>query len=259
MVDFFQYYVSFSEEERKTLSLIKSMKGGELFRSKDRSTVHYLHPKLEYGLSYPSEHEEYLLEWGSLDLKLSASQKKLIEGIESIHENIIPVFCRFNDGVESHYCLLKLDHGPPDGRMLKKISKTPDWYYLNQVEEMKTSGQVLPADVLREMKRMKKKSKKVIEKIGKLKGNLLENPEYYKLLENTQTVIRDGDHKLYKFSDPELFIYQSYINMTSITLINEPSQNEIESAQQLSPNRTDYERGRNYQPPVKNISVLTDF
>lgn len=236
---------------------VDEFKGGKLYQNPEDNRLWFVTKNERSVHIYSASHLDYITEWGNLDLKLDKTVSGWLKETETIHDNRFPARCIFKDGTSSDYCFIVISDSPPDARVFDRNPKSPEWLYLNQVTEIHPSPKALPGAIIREMKKMKKKSDSVVKKISKLKGNLLDNPKYPGMIENTEVVVKDNKGNYYKFSDPESFVYENYIDPLVLQVVNSPSEEEIEKATQLSPDRNEYER-KDYHPPVNNLVIYAD-
>jgi hypothetical protein len=242
---------STTSEEKATMELVTTLKGGQLL--KRNKTLYFTRPSENTGNSYDISLLDFLLEWGNTPLLLTPEQRAVVKA--SGDKNFIPLRCEFRNGRTYDYCVLLFSNLPPQAEWF--LNKQPEWHYLTEVVSMELSPQAVPLAVVDEVGKVEKHNKRILNKIMKLKGNLLENPEYDKIRSQTKVaVFQDKSGHLFKFSQQEKFIYSSTIDAQTLTVVKNPTHQQAESARELA--LIDYNERGNIKPPFPTVYVLAD-
>jgi hypothetical protein len=242
---------SLTSNEKATMELVATLKGGQLL--KRNKTLYFTRPSENTGNSYDISLIDFLLEWGNTSLQLTSEQRAVVKASGS--KNYIPLRCEFKNGKTYDYCELIFSSLPPPAEWF--LNKQPKWYYLTEVVNMELSTQAVPQAVVDEVGKVEKHNKKVLNKILKLKGNLLENPEYDKIRSQSKVaVFKDKNGHLFKFSHQEKFVYSSTIDAQTLTVVKNPTQQQAESAKELA--LIDYNERGNVKPSFPTVYILAD-
>jgi hypothetical protein len=238
-------------EEKKSMELMGNFKGGQLL--KRNKTLYFTRPSEDTGNSYDISLLDFLLEWGNTPFQLTPKQQAVVKASGS--KDYIPLRCEFKNGKTYDYCELVFSNLPPPAEWF--LNKQPEWHYLTEVVNMELSTQAVPLDVVDEVGQVEKHNKRILNKIMKLKGNLLENPEYDKIRSQTKVaVFKDKSGQLFKFSHQEKFVYSSSIDVQTLTVVKNPTQQQAESARELA--LIDYNERGNVKPPFPTVYILAD-
>jgi hypothetical protein len=237
-------------EEKSTLELVGRFKGGELL--KRNKTLYFLPSSTLAANVYDISLLDFLLDWGNTPLQLTAEQLTVAKA--ATIKSSTPLRCEFENGKASDYCELQLSTFPPPAEWF--VNKSPEWHYVNEVTKMEVSPQAVPKSVLEEISRMEKHNKMILDQILKLKGNLLENPQYDKIRSQIRVVVvQDKYGALFKFSEMETRVY-GHIDAQSFTVVKEPTRRQIETAQELAP--IDYDERGQTKPLSRTVYIVAD-
>ena len=237
--------------ERSTLEPLAKFKGGELLK-RDK-TLYFFPSSTHIASVYDISLLDFLMDWGNTPLQLTAEQR-VIANAATIRSSTL-LRCEFKNGKTYDYCELQLSTSPPPAEWFE--NKQPEWHYVSEVTKMEVSPQAVPKSVLDHITKVEKHNKTIIQKILKLKGNLLENAEYDKIrMQSKAAVVQDKNGALFKFSQSETFVYSRFIDAQSLTVVKAPTAKQVEAARELA--LIDYNERGQMKPPFPTVYIIAD-
>ncbi len=229
-------------------------KGGKISIATDQSKV--LFEREGMSQAYAFSDLDYLLEWSGLDLRPDEKVRQLIAKYADVYDNNFPLHCKFTDGRSDDYCILHLTKFPPSSDNFNASTVNPRWYYFSQAKVITESPKAIPANIVQALNKMAKEDDRNLKKIMNLKGNLLENPDYPALVKKSSVVVQDDAGKYYKFSRPEIFVFDRYLLGSDLRLVDNASEKIMAMATELS--LFDYNERSSYNDFRKIITVFAD-